>query len=121
VRFGQPQAIQAAAGYDIGAAAKPRPTGQVREFQLVAKDGEPIRPELQYTINTLSIDAGEIYDIVFHADNPGTWVFHCHELRHTENDGVEPGGPIQIIEYKGAAPVKSDAILTPMPANMPGM
>jgi hypothetical protein len=37
-RFGPPRATQAAAGYDIGVAGKPKPTGRVREFQLVAKE-----------------------------------------------------------------------------------
>jgi FtsP/CotA-like multicopper oxidase with cupredoxin domain len=94
------------------------------DFTVVAKDGEPIRPELQQTINTLSIDAGEIYDVVFRADNPGTWVFHCHELHHTENDGAEPGGLIQVIQYEGYTPPASGAApaaATAMPANMPGM
>lgn len=70
-----------------------------QDFTVIAKDGEPIRPELQQRMNTISVNAGETYDIVFRADNPGTWIFHCHELHHTENDGVEPGGLIQVIEY----------------------
>jgi manganese oxidase len=37
-RFGTTPAAQAATGYDIGLAAKPKPTGKVREFQLVAKE-----------------------------------------------------------------------------------
>ena len=37
-RFSRPDAAQAAAGYDIGVAGKPKPTGQIREFQLVAKE-----------------------------------------------------------------------------------
>jgi len=36
--FDQPQAAQAAVGFDIGVATQPRPTGKVREFQLVAKE-----------------------------------------------------------------------------------
>ncbi|MBI4498058.1 MAG: multicopper oxidase domain-containing protein [Chloroflexi bacterium] len=96
------------------------------DFTVVAKDGEPIRPDLQQTVNTLSIDAGETYDIVFRADNPGSWVFHCHELHHTENDGVEPGGLIQVIQYEGVPPRTTGesappATPTPMPATMPGM
>jgi manganese oxidase len=69
-----------------------------QDFKVVAKDGEPWRPEQQLVMNTLSVDAGETYDIVFVADTPGTWVVHCHELHHTENDGVEPGGLVQVIE-----------------------
>ncbi len=72
-----------------------------QDFVVVAKDGEPIKPEQQQTMNTISVNAGETYDIVFRANNPGKWVFHCHELHHTENDGVEPGGLIQVIQYEG--------------------
>ena len=93
------------------------------DFTVIAKDGEPIRPDIQQTMNTLSVDAGETYDIAFRADNPGTWVFHCHELHHVENDGVEPGGLIQVIQYEGlAAPSSAPAVPQPtMPGNMPGM
>ena len=73
-----------------------------QDFKVVAKDGEPLRPEQQLVMNTLSVDAGETYDIAFVAESPGTWVFHCHELHHTENDGVEPGGLMQVIETKAA-------------------
>ena len=73
-----------------------------QDFKVVAKDGETLRPEQQLMMNTVSIDAGETYDIVFVADAPGTWAFHCHELHHTENDGVEPGGLLQVIETRGA-------------------
>lgn len=94
------------------------------DFTVVAKDGEPIRPELQQTINNLPVNAGETFDIVFRADNPGTWVFHCHELHHTENDGVEPGGLIQVIQYEGYTPPQADApapSTEASPASMPGM
>src|SRR6266536_1390480 len=38
-RVGQAPAPAAPTGYDLGvASAKPRPTGQVREFQLVARE-----------------------------------------------------------------------------------
>ena len=74
-----------------------------QDFKVVAKDGEPWSPEQQLVMNTLSVGAGETYDIVFVAESPGTWVFHCHELHHTENDGVEPGGLIQVIETAASA------------------
>lgn len=89
------------------------------DFTVVAKNGEPVRPMNQETLNTLAVNAGETYEIVFRADNPGTWVFHCHELHHTENDGVEPGGLIQVIRYEGVKAVAPGATI-PM-AGMPGM
>jgi manganese oxidase len=93
-----------------------------QDFTVISKDGEPIRPDVQQTMNTLSVDAGETYDIVFRADNPGTWVFHCHELHHTENDGVEPGGLIQVIQYEGVSPPKNVEVApSAMPESMPSM
>ena len=70
------------------------------DFKVVAKDGEALGAPLQQVMNTLTVNPGETYDLVFLANNPGTWVFHCHELHHTENDGVEPGGLMQVIEYE---------------------
>lgn len=65
------------------------------DFKVVAKDGESLPAAQQAVMNTLSVNAGETYDIVILADNPGAWVFHCHELHHVENGGVEPGGLTQ--------------------------
>jgi FtsP/CotA-like multicopper oxidase with cupredoxin domain len=97
------------------------------DFKVVAKDGEPLPPAQQQVMNTVTVNAGETYDIVILADNPGTWVFHCHELHHTENNGVEPGGLIQVIQYEGAEsqpasePSMPASTPTPMPEDMPGM
>lgn len=90
-----------------------------QDFTVIAKDGEPIRPELQQTMNTLSVDGGETYDIVIRADSPGTWLFHCHELHHTENDGVEPGGLIQAIQVAGTQPTRTAPAAPPAPARTP--
>ncbi len=96
------------------------------DFKVVAKDGEPIPPERQQVMNTLTVSPGETYDVVFIANNPGTWVFHCHELHHTENEGVEPGGLVQVVRYEGSQPTTAPANPQPqptptMPARMPGM
>ncbi len=94
-----------------------------QDFKVIAKDGEPLSPVQQWVGNTLSIDAGETYDIVFLANNPGRWTFHCHELHHTENDGVEPGGLMQIIQYEGFEPFGGATSPSPTqaPPSMPGM
>ena len=55
-----------------------------QDITVIAKDGEPIRPELQQSMNTISVNAGEAYDIVFRADNPGTWNFHCQDWTKEE-------------------------------------
>jgi len=35
-----------------------------------------------------SNDGDVTYEIVFIADNPGKWVFHCHELHHAESEMI---------------------------------
>jgi len=35
--------------------------------------------------DTLNVKPGEIYKIAFLADNPGNWLFHCHDLHHASN------------------------------------
>lgn len=70
------------------------------DFRVIAKDGHPVKdPQV---MNTVNLGPGDIYDIEFIADNPGQWVFHCHQLHHTANNGVEPGGLIGVIAYDGA-------------------
>ncbi|MBI2765921.1 MAG: copper oxidase [Chloroflexi bacterium] len=67
-------------------------------FKIVATDGNPVPEAAQLTKDTIAISPGERYDIEFVADNPGTWVLHCHVLHHVTNDNVEPGGLITVIE-----------------------
>ncbi len=72
------------------------------DFRIIAKDGHPVRdPQV---MNTITLNPGDIYDIEFIADNPGQWVFHCHQLHHTANNGQEPGGLIGVIAYEESRP-----------------
>jgi FtsP/CotA-like multicopper oxidase with cupredoxin domain len=66
-------------------------------FRIVGADGVPVEgpPLVKDTIN---IAPGERYDLEFVADNPGTWVFHCHILSHVASQGVEPGGMITVLK-----------------------
>lgn len=67
------------------------------DFRIIAKDGHPLpTPQI---MNTVTVNPGETYDIDFVADNPGEWVFHCHELHHTTNADVEPGGLMVVVKY----------------------
>jgi FtsP/CotA-like multicopper oxidase with cupredoxin domain len=53
--------------------------------QLVyAKDGIPL--DNPYWADTINIAPGERYSTLFHADEAGTWVWHCHILTHAESD-----------------------------------
>ncbi len=67
------------------------------DFRVIAKDGHPLtNPQI---MNTVTVNPGETYDIDFIADNPGEWVFHCHELHHTTNADIEPGGLMALVKY----------------------
>jgi plastocyanin len=53
--------------------------------QLVyAKDGIPL--EQPYFADTINVSPGERYSVLFQAQDPGTWVWHCHILTHVERE-----------------------------------
>jgi FtsP/CotA-like multicopper oxidase with cupredoxin domain len=51
--------------------------------EVIAEDGYPV--PAPYDVDTLSIAPGQRFTVLVHADNPGTWVWHCHILSHAEN------------------------------------
>lgn len=105
------------------------------DMAVFAKDGEPLNEPQR--LNTLNIAQGETYDVVFRADNPGTWLLHCHDLHHASNAGQEPGGLIVAITVKpkdgagspsqGTAPAPASPseapshTMAPEMTQMPGM
>lgn len=97
------------------------------DMAVFAKDGEPLAQPQR--LNTLPIEQGETYDVAFIADNPGTWLLHCHDLHHASNAGVEPGGLITVIRVRDAGAPEPSAIPTasgvptmaPDASDMPGM
>ncbi|MTT32580.1 multicopper oxidase domain-containing protein [Terrilactibacillus sp. BCM23-1] len=50
-------------------------------FQILSKNGKPYSgsPIMK---DTLNLKPGEEYEVAFVADNPGNWMFHCHDLHH---------------------------------------
>jgi FtsP/CotA-like multicopper oxidase with cupredoxin domain len=66
--------------------------------KIVGTDGHPVPEAAQLLKDTVTIGPGERYDLEFVADNPGSWVYHCHILSHVQNKGVEPGGMISLIK-----------------------
>ncbi|EQB38513.1 hypothetical protein M948_07980 [Virgibacillus sp. CM-4] len=61
-------------------------------FQVLSKNGKalsasPIRKD------TLNVKPGETYEVAFLADNPGNWLFHCHDLHHASN------GMVTLVKY----------------------
>jgi SAM-dependent methyltransferase len=39
-----------------------------------------------YDADTILVGPGERYTVIVHADNLGTWAWHCHILSHAESD-----------------------------------
>jgi FtsP/CotA-like multicopper oxidase with cupredoxin domain len=50
-------------------------------FAVLARNGQPVTGS-PVTLDTLLVESRETYDIAFAADNPGLWMFHCHNLVH---------------------------------------
>lgn len=55
-------------------------------WQVTATDGFDLAAP--YRKDTLPVNAGERYDVVLDADNPGTWMVHCHNLMHVGDGSV---------------------------------
>lgn len=54
---------------------------------VIAKDGFPL--ESPYYVDTLDVAPGERYTVLVLAEQPGTWVWHCHIFSHVEKpDGT---------------------------------
>ncbi|WP_010632600.1 multicopper oxidase family protein [Sporolactobacillus vineae] len=51
------------------------------EFQVLSKNGKPVTGSPIYK-DSLNVKPGETYEVAFLADNPGIWMFHCHDLHH---------------------------------------
>jgi FtsP/CotA-like multicopper oxidase with cupredoxin domain len=85
-------------------------------FRIVAIDGNALPTSIVRDVVTVS--PGERYDIEFVANNPGVWLFHCHELHHMD------AGMAMLIQYEGyevidkSAPAKT---APSPPAHGPGM
>lgn len=50
-------------------------------FQVLSKNGKPLGGAAEYK-DTLNVKPGEEYVVAFEANNPGDWMFHCHDLHH---------------------------------------
>jgi FtsP/CotA-like multicopper oxidase with cupredoxin domain len=60
-------------------------------FQVVAIGGRPVQGPLK---DTLTVRHMEEYEVEFVANNPGVWLFHCHNLRHLH------GGLVTEVRYQ---------------------
>jgi Putative multicopper oxidases len=64
------------------------------EFQVLSRNGKPFTGSPVYK-DTINVRPGETYDIAFLADNPGNWMFHCHDLHHAS------AGMVTEVNYSG--------------------
>ncbi|WP_028400088.1 multicopper oxidase family protein [Ectobacillus panaciterrae] len=56
-------------------------------FQVLSKNGKPVEGS-PIVKDTLNLKPGEEYEVAFIADNPGEWMFHCHDLHHASSGMV---------------------------------
>ncbi len=61
-------------------------------FEVVARDGETLKPGARFLADTVNVGPGQRYDVIWKARKPGTWLVHCHIPHHTVNDNVEEQG-----------------------------
>ncbi len=50
-------------------------------FRVISRDGQPATGS-PWWADSLDVEPGEQYTVEFVADNPGVWMFHCHNLPH---------------------------------------
>jgi FtsP/CotA-like multicopper oxidase with cupredoxin domain len=56
-------------------------------FAVLSRDGHALSGSPVY-LDTVNIQPHETYDLAFYANNPGLWMFHCHDLYHA-NHGMD--------------------------------
>ncbi|MCY9694210.1 multicopper oxidase family protein [Paenibacillus alginolyticus] len=78
-------------------------------FQILSKNGTPLTgaPIMK---DTLNVKPGEEYVVAFEANNPGDWMFHCHDLHHAS------AGMVTELKYTD---YKSDFVADPNAGNKP--
>lgn len=71
------------------------------QFLVTASDGNTIPCYSQLKKNTINVASGETWDLIFRANNPGIWPFHCHKPHHITNNMSKPiGGMLTRIIYE---------------------
>jgi FtsP/CotA-like multicopper oxidase with cupredoxin domain len=69
--------------YNEGLTSHPMHLHQMPQL-VYAKDGVPL--DHPYWADTINVAPGERYSVLFHAEDVGTWVWHCHILTHVERE-----------------------------------
>lgn len=78
-------------------------------FQVLSKNGKSIEGS-PIVKDTLNLKPEEEYEVAFVANNPGEWMFHCHDLHHAS------AGMVTEVKYTD---YKSDYVPNPNIHNMP--
>lgn len=63
------------------------------QFEVVEVNGQQVKNPL--VMDTVQVMPGDQVKIRFKADNPGIWMFHCHDLTHAAK------GMMTTLNYKG--------------------
>lgn len=70
-------------------------------FKVLTKNGKPVADGIYK--DTLLVKPNETYEVEFVANNPGDWMYHCHDLHHAST------GMALMVEYNGfQSPVKGE-------------
>ncbi len=69
--------------YNEGSMSHPMHLHQFPQI-VIGRDGIPL--DSPYQADTVSIAPGERYTVIFQAERPGVWVWHCHILNHAERE-----------------------------------
>ncbi|MDI2034825.1 multicopper oxidase family protein [Paenarthrobacter nitroguajacolicus] len=64
---------------------------QVLSRNGVAPSGSPL------VLDTVEVLPGEVWELLLHADNPGIWMDHCHNLEHAAE------GMMMVLKYEGVS------------------
>ncbi|MEQ4565411.1 multicopper oxidase family protein [Paenarthrobacter sp. CAP02] len=64
---------------------------QVLSRNGVAPTGSPL------LLDTVDVQPGEVWELLLHADNPGIWMDHCHNLDHAAE------GMMMLLKYQGVS------------------
>jgi FtsP/CotA-like multicopper oxidase with cupredoxin domain len=71
------------------------------QFLVENSDGNPLPQNDMILKNTILVATGETWDLLFKANNPGIWPFHCHIAHHISNNFTYgTGGMFTTIVYK---------------------
>jgi FtsP/CotA-like multicopper oxidase with cupredoxin domain len=61
-------------------------------FTIIATDGDAVPEAARIEKDTVNVDPGERYDVVWTEREPGKWLLHCHIPHHPTNNNVEERG-----------------------------